>query len=821
MRKTKLLLAFSFCLSIMAGVVPAFAQQSDDLPAAEAAQATPMPASDVPLTPVEQVVPNDLSQQLTDPMTDPNAITLVFDLYVGGRYQGDVVVTYTDTLLTLHDPIGALDLVPNLKDPKALLPLFRNPIETERVMPGLGRVTINRNLFRIEVSIEPQHLIIQKIDVTEENLEPEEKFTARTDFRATGSTDFDSDPTRLSVQHFSQPSFGRNRIDWQGTMNRGKGYDLTDLAYAFETGKLTYKAGLLETEGQRFAGSRSFTGFEVGTTEKTLFNNPLLEGTRLEVFVPEAAKVDIFRGDQLLFSRTLDFGLQEIDTSRFPNGSYEVEIVITDRSGTETRERRLFTRTRTLTPFGKPRWRAQAGLLRDNIDATATPVMEGSYSERVNDNIELGGSVYGGEDKLIFEGSLKTVWGSNKFESNLSWTPDNDLAIYNQYDRDFDWGNLYLNYSKTLMGHDDPENDDPSVFDALSRKNESMSFVTNLRLESATLSLKANRNRSAQGNVNYSYGPSLRYPLISKRPHRLDLNLDWVETNAGNNSGAFLRYTYSPEGRYTYTSNPGVRRTATETSFNIANTVQMRSKDATGLGLSGNLQSTTFRGSERTTQRTALGVGYKTGTSNLTMNAISNQNSNSENTQSMSLEAYTAILYADGKLAFTGNRGRDGAVLVVELTGNAKGQKMNIVANGRTIGSALVGEKVAIYLEPFRTYTFELQTADKNDLASFTTEKYVTTLYPGNVTTRQWMVNKAILAFGRVVDITGKPIAWKRLSGLRDKNVLTDGYGYFTVEYTGKETPYINAESTRCTFAMPYIQDDTEYFINVGDIVCL
>lgn len=295
-------LFYIMLLGMLFGAVPALAQTEDDGDAQAEASA--------PLT----------AEQLTDPMVAENAITLVFDLYVGGRYQGDVVVTYTDTLLTLHAPEEAVDMFPNVKNPAALLPLLANPIETDRTVPGLGRVHINRALFRVEVFIEPQHLTIQKINITEEDLEPEKKFTLRSDFKVNGTTDFDSDPSRLSVFHRTRPSVGRNHIDWQGIMNRGQGYDLTDLAFAHETGQLTYRAGLLETDGQRFASSREFTGFEVGTTEKTLFNNPLHQGTRLEVFVPESAKVDIFRGEQIIFSRILDFGLQEIDTSRFPGG---------------------------------------------------------------------------------------------------------------------------------------------------------------------------------------------------------------------------------------------------------------------------------------------------------------------------------------------------------------------------------------------------------------------------------------------------------------------------------------------------------------------
>jgi hypothetical protein len=777
------------------------------------------------VAPAAAAAQDDIRQQIVDPMDDPAAITLIFDFFVGGRYQGDVVVTYNDTLLSLHEPRDALGLIPNAKNAEELLPLLRNPIESQRVMPGLGRVTINRDLFRVEVYVEPQHLTLQRIDLTSEQMDPIKNFGLRSDVKVTGNTNFDDGPTNLSVRHSTQPAIGRDRLDWQGVMNRGRGYTLTDLAYVHETGRATYRTGLLETQGQRFAASREFVGVEAGTTEKTLFGNPLLEGSQLEVFVPEAGRVEVFRGDQLIFARQLEFGLQQLDTSRFPSGSYEVEIVITDRSGNQTRERRLFTRSRTITPFGTARWKVQAGLLRDNVDATDTPVFQGTYSYRVLDNMELEGSIYGSDNKLIFASGLKGLWGPNRWEAILSWTPDNDSAVYGRWDRDlWDWGNMQLTYSKTLTGHTEGRTRDASEFDALSGKVDSLSLFVNGRVGEASVGLRGTRNVAPNGRETYSYGPNVRYPLIASNPHRLDLNMDWLQTDQGANAGAFLRYSYIPvKERLSYASSAGARQTNGESSFSITNSAQLRPQNNTGLGTEGQLQNTHFMSRRGDSNQTVGNLFYRTPSSRLGMSGSVNQTAQGNLLKNLAVEGQTALLYADGKVSMSSIRasGKDSAVLIAEIVGSAKGQEMNILSNGRVIGTVRVGQKVAISLEPFRTYAFELRTTDRNDMASYSSEKFVATLFPGNVTTRQWVVNRSFLAFGRLVDPTGRPIAWRRISGMRDTNVLTDSMGYFSVELTGGETPFIASESHRCTVAMPHLPPETEYFVNVGDILCL
>jgi outer membrane usher protein FimD/PapC len=214
-------------------------------------------------------------------------------------------------------------------------------------------------------------------------------------------------------------------------------------------------------------------------------------------------------------------------------------------------------------------------------------------------------------------------------------------------------------------------------------------------------------------------------------------------------------------------------------------------------------------------------VAYANNHTRLRVSGRATQNAGGQNSESLSLETYSSVFYADGKLAMAASRGQEGAALVADLTGSAKGQTMRIISNGRNIGTAKVGERIAIYVEPFRTYTFSLEPDGKDDLVSFSTDKFIVTLYPGNVTTRQWIVNKAILAFGRLIDPEGNPIIWKRIAGMQDNNILTDGFGYFSVEYTGREMPYISSDANRCTFAMPHIDDATEYFTNLGDVVCL
>lgn len=72
----------------------------------------------------------------------------------------------------------------------------------------------------------------------------------------------------------------------------------------------------------------SFDGVRVGTTQAYLNRNAAARGTPIVVLLPRDARIDAYRGSQLLGTFYLNSGINTLDSSAFPEGRYSVELRI-------------------------------------------------------------------------------------------------------------------------------------------------------------------------------------------------------------------------------------------------------------------------------------------------------------------------------------------------------------------------------------------------------------------------------------------------------------------------------------------------------------
>ncbi|MFN4025284.1 MAG: TcfC E-set like domain-containing protein, partial [Hyphomonas sp.] len=92
-------------------------------------------------------------------------------------------------------------------------------------------------------------------------------------------------------------------------------------------------AGLIQANG-----TASLTGFGLYGAEVSSFTGRAINLSEdssmpIDIVLPRAARVEIFRDGILLSALQYDAGLQSLDTSRLPPGSYPIRIIATDASG--------------------------------------------------------------------------------------------------------------------------------------------------------------------------------------------------------------------------------------------------------------------------------------------------------------------------------------------------------------------------------------------------------------------------------------------------------------------------------------------------------
>ncbi|WP_332888476.1 TcfC E-set like domain-containing protein [Shimwellia pseudoproteus] len=112
-----------------------------------------------------------------------------------------------------------------------------------------------------------------------------------------------------------------------------------------------------------------FNGVRVGTTSAYINNAVSQDATPLMVQTNRNARVDIYRGSQLLSSQYFAAGINAVNTSTFPPGSYGLELRVFENGVLQRTEQQPFTKSSG--GFGNGlQWFLQAGS-RDTANASA------------------------------------------------------------------------------------------------------------------------------------------------------------------------------------------------------------------------------------------------------------------------------------------------------------------------------------------------------------------------------------------------------------------------------------------------------------------
>ena len=157
--------------------------------------------------------------------------------------------------------------------------------------------------------------------------------------------------------------------------------DLQDLYYRYDFGSHNYaQAGRMDAQDLYSAAGGSFSfnslplpvfnGARLGTGLAYVNQSVDFSANPLTVFLQHNSRVDAYRGSQLLGSFNLSAGSQNLDTSRFPDGSYPVTLKIYEGTQLVSTQTQLYTRTSGAGRPGNIDWFVQGGQLLGKDAAT-------------------------------------------------------------------------------------------------------------------------------------------------------------------------------------------------------------------------------------------------------------------------------------------------------------------------------------------------------------------------------------------------------------------------------------------------------------------
>lgn len=825
----------SLCFSLLAGHLPwkfAAAQEASPSNVTLSDEAGEKRPSSTELVP-EEVLESAKQQNLE---------TSLFDLYLGDSLQGMILANYNDSWLEIENPADVLDQLKELK-PEAnkaqLLILFSGQIEKAKEVPGVGTVQYDLNTFRIIVELTPDYIKSKALGVNNRIPNSTTGFSAQQ--RASFSTALDDqDNKQYGVTHNTLLGYKNFHTRLRGTAASDRPYEFNEGSLVGYVGDYELDSGYVETLGNAFASSLQFTGVHAKTSTEILIDPEVGKGSKLEVFVPSRSRVEFYRDGRLLSVQILDFGLQEVNTSAFPEGSYQVDIVIIETNGRVTRDQRFFSKSGNLAAHGRPIFDLALGVKRDEFDTQSDAVGQGSARVRVLDTAELGGSIYGADD-LVIEGlELKGLYPSGYYEGGLFHSTEGDLGGSGSLSLnvfDFSFGasatetfNASEKSKRPVILPTPAPNEPPNYFPDVHR--ERTLFFEDRSNHSITVShpvgkkifltYRDMRERFEDGLERKYTGILADYRILEREKSNLMYQGSIADTELGQVTSNMLTYTYRVSEHWSLSSSIAYLEQGAEqpndiiayVSFSYDNRQANR-----GMRLTSHTQldERSGGGNSSTTQLTNQLLADYAG-NYLEGQAFLSDHEIDAKGRSLGLNLSSGI-YADenGTVAVGGQNSND-AALIAKVIGPPSDAEFDVVLNGQTYAKMKANSTAVVGVSPFKTYKVLIRPAEESDLVSYDSKEDMITFFPGNVVSESWYAYPVFIITGRLLDKQSRPIEYERIRGIKEYTITENG-GIFQAEINGSEELYIDSAKHKCRINLK-VETPPEYFLDVGDVIC-
>lgn len=784
---------------------------------------------------------------LFSPEHDDSPDMTLFDLYLGDTFRGLILAYYTDDWFEIEDPAAILEQIEDLREGEELLGLFEGRILKKRSVIGMGKIRFDPYTFRIMIDPDPRFLRVSELSLSKRLPDPENAFSLQQRFGLATSGDIsESFNTAINTRTLASKGKFFTRLD--ASLLNEDSYELTDAIIGGIISDYQLSTGLLQTSGQAFVPSSQFLGLSLGTAEEIFLDQDLIRGSLLEVFVPSRSRVEFFRDNRLLAVQFLDFGLQEIDTSSFPQGSYDVDIVISDADGQISRERRFFTKAGFLASRVRPIFSFQAGIRRNRLDLISTPIYQAGVRYRLSDFLEISSNIYG--DSYNAFGLLETsgLYRGLRFGAGINMSERGDSGLTGNlsasiYDFHFNLRGATTLRQRTPSSEEilfdeitAPEpweemfNDEPAKTEPVRKLGfqDRTNWSGNLfkRWNIFDFRYLASGNQRADDIRRYTYGPALAMRLIESRERNLRLSASYLSTEAGDIANTSLSFRQRLNNNLQFESQLSYRHQSQREEALLVARLHYDNTSRTGRGTRAVLASELRRNETNLEAINSIDnyLNVDHTSDYLRSNAfVRNRHSRSENNTAVGINAQSSFyLSNDGTFALSYPIGHE-AAFIADLTSlypeNISPEtQFEILLNNQVYDRIRYGQKSIIGAAPFRTYELSIRPRERDDLVSYDATIHRVTLFPGNVVRKDFNVDKIFIALGRVVTPEGIPIEYQRIRNTKEYST-TEKDGFFQIEINGSEKLHIESRTHNCSITYS-IDAPPRYFIDLGDLVC-
>jgi Mat/Ecp fimbriae outer membrane usher protein len=730
------------------------------------------------------------------------------DLFYGGRYLLTTLTEYTAETIRFLSPGDVASRVPGALDPDGLATLLGDALPTnsdkvcrEANQPLCGRLSpdgvgVIFDDTRLRAELFVHRSLLSAVAESDPRYLPDGNSQRVTLVQNISALYTGDDGGNDTFSLFGKTRAGMNGhygfADWVSTRDQGLSFD--QLGYRHDLRDQIITAGLFETSLDMLRGMNQDLLLGAGV-EKSMRRRTDLDSiiaTPIDLFLPVRSRVDILRDGRLVASGFYEAGNQRIDTSRLPTGSYLIEVVTTDAAGNVASQEQLFVKSTLLAPPGEAIWFAEAGRVMqrgtldtfpDELDVT---LARGGYRWRQMSWLGLGIAGAATDRAALAEVSAtmmleKLEAGAEVYSSTAGGWGLGARTILRRGNHTM---SLTARHSSAdrLPPPDEPQyrliDNDRWLYSAQLTSRISARSSASL---SSTVSGGDGFDSSRQSNLRYShFVPLQSNGLVTLSGElgevdgdvRASVALQWRAFRGHWNHSAQVAASVSdiPSDQDGLSAQVGTRWRDLDILTDDLDVGLSAQFDGSGQGVTADLR-----------HASEYGRGQ----------AAVSHNRRDQFDQTQYLAGYdTSIVIGSRGLPALGGGPRSGEAGVILDLREGDGTVVDVYADGQRQFSARGGRRVPLTLTPYAEYQISL--IDRGtELVNFDAEPRQLVLYPGDVATLSWSMQRVNIIVGRLQrvqefcsEVTDEcyslrlPMADVRIEGL-EGFVFTDGDGFF------------------------------------------
>ncbi|NOQ12889.1 MAG: hypothetical protein GQ583_00205 [Methyloprofundus sp.] len=767
------------------------------------------------------------------------------DVFFGGHKITAVFARFSPGNFSFDKPENLLHAIPHAKNTQKLIQALSGQLETHsdlvcqkprvpkgcgHLQPDIAGIIFNENQFSVDVFINSQFLDIIPLNVG--NYLPWPGETAglggmiNFNGNLAGST---QNEVRYDLGAKSILSYGLTHLNIDMHVSGVKGYQIESIVAERDSRNWVLRGGMLRNTPVRLLSQKEILGVYFGSSLKMRTDLERAYGNEVMVFLPRRAMVSVFREERLLSSQMYEAGNQMLDTQNFPNGAYDINIVIDDPLLGEQQETQFYSKATDIPPLGSPSYFIEAGVMRSDQRDDILPKysLEGLVNiggaMRFTDTFGADIGFLASQREQIFSFgavSLHRVLNS-QLRLGMIVTTQGDYGV--EFSGFGNYQGLAANFSfRKLLSDTDAARDQ---FDLLPLSFTQATVNLGYIIWRLRFNLRANWQENyrpeTESTAIYSITPSVGVQLLRYRGIDAFLNLQHTFANNDNLTLASLNIQYSSQGRWSFLGNIEAQHQHEQMRYSGNLRAHWQDNDLFPADLRAELglksQKDNYALQARGEYRGVYGGGAA-----FVDYSILPRDTNITNYGGN----FNFSVLAEQQGVALGGQYPEKSAVIIDLRGSPEGAgfDVEIIQVSRRVSrnsrhfSVFVGQANALPLRPYETYQIRL-IARKDTFAEFDTSPRLITLYPGMIQRLTWEVKQVYILITAIVDENGLAVANARVEGAIEP-AFTDSSGFLQADVEAQAKLVLTRESGGiCLVQVPEVTEAMNV-VTLKGLVC-